>query len=189
VTTDEWTVDAGYRDAVTVVSSSNTSLTVRSPSGTRSRQDWTIRVPASFLHELAIQANAGSTVAALDGAKLARLTGDMNVGDLRINAGSATVDAIDLEMNAGRLRLTLGSAATSGDLSVNAGAIDLCVPDGVGLRLDVEEQLTFANNLRERGLTKSGTIWTRGGTNGATIDLHVEGNAAAFNLNPSGGCA
>jgi hypothetical protein len=189
VTTDAWTVDAGYRDAVTVISSSNTSLSVRAPSGSRSRQEWTIRVPASFLHELAIGANAGSTAVDLDGAKLARLTGDLNAGDLRIDAGSATVDAVNLEMNAGRLRLTLASAATSGELSVNAGAIDVCVPDGVGLRLDVKEQLTFANNLAERGLAKNGTIWTRAGTTGTTIDLRVEGNAAAFNLNPSGGCA
>jgi hypothetical protein len=71
---------------------------------------------------------------------------------------------------------------------VNAGAIDVCVPDGVALRFEVEEQLTFATNLDERGLSRNGRIWTRGASGGATIDLHVEGNAAAFNLNPSGGC-
>ena len=55
-------------------------------------------------------------------------------------------------MNAGRIRATIGSAATKGSLSVNAGSIDLCVPPEAGLRLDVEDQLTFAD---EPGLARA----------------------------------
>jgi len=91
-------------------------------------------------------------------------------------------------MNAGRMRVTLGAAATSGSLSVNAGTIDLCVPPGAGLRLDVEEQLTFVTNLSSRGLGHDGTVWSRPASGGGVIELSVEGNAASFNLNPDGGC-
>ena len=53
----------------------------------------------------------------------------------------------------------------------------------------MEEQLTFAHNLDDRGLAQSGDVWTREGAVGApVIDLAVEGNAANFTLDPEGGC-
>ena len=92
-------------------------------------------------------------------------------------------------MNAGRIRLDVGAAALEGDVSVNAGAIDICVPEGVGLRFDVNDQLTFVHNLGSRGLSRSGNTWTRDATGGAPeIDLSIEGNAASLTLNPEGGC-
>ena len=76
-----------------------------------------------------------------------------------------------------------------GQISVNAGQIDLCVPDDVGLRLDVTDQLTFVTNLGSQGLDQSGTEWTREATGGApTIDLSLDGNAASLSLRPEGGC-
>ena len=70
-----------------------------------------------------------------------------NAGDLRIDASQGAIDEIDMSMNAGRIRLSAGSTALGGDLSINAGAIDLCVPDAAGLNLSVTDQLTFAHNL------------------------------------------
>ena len=121
-----------------------------------------------------------------DGATLTRLSADANASDITLAAGSATVSRLDVSVNAGRARITLGSGAAVGDLSVNAGSIDLCVPPGSGLRITTNDQLTFATNLGDRGLTHSGTVWERPGA--GLIDLSVEGNAAAFNLDPSGGC-
>ena len=114
---------------------------------------------------------------------------DLNAGDIRIAAGAASVRHLAVKMNAGRVRLALGAGAATGSISVNAGTVDLCVPAGAGLRLDVEEQLTFVTNLSSRGLAHDGTVWTRAASNGGgIIDLAVEGNAASFNLDPSGGC-
>ena len=84
------------------------------------------------------------------------------------------------------MRLTL-VGPTEGDLSANAGAIELCVPPDAALQLEVQDQLTFATNLNSRGLTESGDTWTRAGT-GGLIDLSIEGNAASFTLDPEGGC-
>jgi hypothetical protein len=112
----------------------------------------------------------------------------MNAGDLRVDAGMATIDRVHVTMNAGRVRLTLGSTAVTGDLSVNAGAIDVCVPDGVALRFRLTDQLTFVTNLSPRGLVRSGSTWSRDAAGSPVVDLTVYGNAASFTLNPDGGC-
>lgn len=183
-----WTVHAAYRGNPPTVDAAGGRLDLRTPSGGSHRQDWTIGVPASSLRTLELTANAATTAVDLGSAGLDQLTAEVNAGDVRIGAGSATVANVDATMNAGRLRLTLGNGAAKGSLSVNAGAIDLCVPSDVALRLDVDDQLTFVNNLSSRGLDRNGTIWTRSGSGAQTIDLSVSGNAASFNLNPNGGC-
>lgn len=184
-----WTVHAAYRGEPPTIDATGTTLDVKTSSGTDRRQDWTIRTPAETLGSLALQANAATSTVDLGSASLDQLQTDVNAGDVRVIAGSAGVKSLDMTMNAGRMRLTLGGGNTSGTVSVNAGNVDICVPPTSGLRLDVEDQLTFATNLSSRGLDHAGTIWTRPAQGDAgTIDLHVEGNAAVFNLDPNGGC-
>ena len=110
----------------------------------------------------------------------------MNAGDLLIDGTGATIGSIDASVNAGRLRVTL-VGPTTGDLSVNAGAIELCVPPDAALSFEVTDQFTFATNVDDRGLTQDGDTWTRQGS-GGLIDLSIEGNAASFTLDPDGGC-
>jgi len=184
-----WTFHAAYRGPEPTVEGSADRLTIRSPSGGGDRrQDWTVRLPADATKTIDLTANAATTTVDLGAAKLDEFHTAMNAGDVRIAAAEATVGRLEVTMNAGRMRVTLGATATSGSLSVNAGAIDLCVPPGAGLRLDVEEQLTFVTNLSSRGLGHAGTVWSRPASGGGVIDLSVEGNAASFNLNPDGGC-
>ena len=151
-------------------------------------QDWQVTLPAERLRELQLRSNAGAGTVRLDGANLATLDAELNAGDLRIDASGAMVDRLVASVNAGRIRVTLGDAASVGELSVNAGTIELCVPPGPGLVLHVEDEVTFGHNLDERGLARDGDTWTRPGTSGATIELMIEGNAASLTLDPEGGC-
>lgn len=184
---DAWRVHAEYVGEEPRIDSSGGGLAVRTPDVTGlHRQDWTVTVGADALRDLDIEMNAGSASAILAGASLSRLTTEMNAGDLIIDGTGATMDRVEASLNAGRLRITLASAAR-GDLSANAGAIELCVPPDADLRFEVEEQLTFATNLDDRGLSQSGETWTRPGS-GPSIDLSIEGNAASFTLDPEGGC-
>jgi hypothetical protein len=184
-----WSLHAAYRGAEPQVDAASDRLSVRTPSGGDRRQDWTINVSAASLNKLDLTANAATSTMDLGSARLDEVQLDANAGDLRLTAGSATIASLDMSMNAGRMRVTLGSEGTKGSISVNAGAIDLCVPPEAGLHLDVKDQLTFATNLSSRGLTRDGNTWTRAAQGGAgTIDLDVEGNAASFNLDPNGGC-
>ncbi len=183
-----WSVDASYRGAAPQISATGTSLAVRTPENGSRRQEWEVSVPANRLERVGLQSNAADVTLDLTGSELAGLNLEANAGDMSVIAEAGSIRGLDLSMNAGRARLTLGGSVESGHLSVNAGAIDLCVPTSAELTLDVAEQLTFATNLEESDLTKNGTVWQRAGSGGPAIDLSIEGNAASFNLNPSGDC-
>ena len=186
-----WQLAARHDGAAPTVEASATRLAVTVPQGDGvRRQDWTITAPADRLDALDLTANAGTATIRLDGAQLSRLRAELNAGDLLIDAGSARVGDLDVTMNAGRARILLGDAvALTGHVSVNVGAIDLCVPAGAPLDITVNDQLTFVTNLAQQGLTHVGGVWHRAGTTGApVITLSVEGNAASLNLDPEGGC-
>ncbi len=185
----DWRVHAAYRGAAPRIDATDTSLSLRGP-GTDGihRQDWTVTLGAAQLRHIDLTANAATGTISLAGATLDTLTGDVNAGDVLIDGTEATIGRIDLTVNAGRMRVTLGSGGTGGSLSANAGAFDLCVPPTATLRFQLADQLTFSQNLSQRGLTKSGDTWTRSGTGPDVIDLSIDGNAASLTLDPDGGC-
>ena len=185
----DWSVQAKYRGAAPTLDRTDTSLAVSSPDGFGvRRQDWTVTVPVDQTGEVRIDANASSVTGRLAGAKLTDFHLNINAGDARIDASEGTLGRIDVSANAARVRLSVGSD-TTGSLSANAGSIELCTPPGAALTFQLAEQLTFAHNLDDQGLVKSGDVWTRDGATGApTIDLSIRGNAANFTLDPVGGC-
>jgi hypothetical protein len=188
--TTGWTFDADYRGQTPVVDSGPNRLSIRAPERDGGQHnDWKVTVAPTLLNRIDLTTNAATATLDLAGAALSSVRANLNAGDLTVDAGSASVGTVDLELNAGRIRVTLGSGEVRGSLQVNAGAIDLCVPDDAGLQIRVNEQLTFVHNLGERGLSREGQAWVRNSTgDGGTIDLDVEGNAASFTLNPTGGC-
>jgi hypothetical protein len=186
---NDWQVIAMHRGADPRLDESVDSLEVHSPDGFgERRQDWTIRLPSEQTRELKVTANASTGTVALGGAALASLEADLNAGDLRIDTTEGRVDSIDVSVNAGRVRVRAGGDL-HGSLSANAGSMELCAPPTAALRFRVEEQLTFAHNLDDRGLTRNGDIWTReGAPGGGIVDLVIDGNAANLTLDPDGGC-
>ena len=184
-----WALHANVAGPHPIVTAAQDRLEVRSPGSGARYQVWALQLSLAVLGDIDLQANAGSGTVDLSGARLASLIADINAFDLTVNAGGATIDRIDLTTNAGRSRLILGSGSVTGSLSVNAGAIELCVPAGSQLRIRLTDQLTLAHNLDDRGLLKSGGTWTRsGGDPASLIDLSVDGAAATFTLDPDGGC-
>lgn len=186
-----WQLAATHDGLAPTVDASATRLAVTVPKGDGvRRQDWTVTASADRLDALDLTANAGTATIRLDGAQLSRLRAELNAGDVLIDAGAASLGRLDVSMNAGRARILLSDAvAMTGHVSVNVGAIDLCVPSGAELRITVNDELTFVTNLAQRGLTRDGGMWHRAGTTGApAITLSVEGNAASLTLDPEGGC-
>jgi hypothetical protein len=186
----DWSFQATYGSRPPGIEDGPDRLSVTSPRGGSDRhQRWEVRLPSDATRSIDLTGNAGSGTIALGGADVEKVRGTINAFDLTIEAGEASLGRLDLSVNAGRTRITLGHAAVTGDLSVNAGAIDLCVPDDVPLRIRMTDQLTFAQNLDDRGLVKSGDTWTRtGGNLNDSIELSVSGAAASFTLDPDGGC-
>lgn len=185
----DWAWEAAFNGAAPVAVATADRLSLRSAEAQPDhRNEWKVTLPAELISEIDLRGNAGSSTLDLDGAALERLTADINAGDLLIDAGSATIDRLRATMNAGRTRLILGGGPVSGSLSVNAGAIDLCVPPEAELRITTNDQITFGHNLGSRGLSRNGNTWTRAGASDQVIDLAVEGNAASLTLDPDGGC-
>lgn len=188
-TDTSWSVDAKYGQQAPAIDSTGTKLAVTVPDeGDIGRQEWTISLPAAGVSVLDIQANASSVNVRLPGSSIASLTADVNATDILVDASAGGLAALDVSLNAGRARITLGEGPATGSIDLNAGAVDLCVPAGASLRLSLNDQLTFAHNLRSRGLTQAGTTWTRSGSSADAIDLRIEGNAASLTLDPEGGC-
>jgi hypothetical protein len=185
----DWEVGANYRDEPPRLDSSADSLSLNSPDGFGNvRQSWQVTLPTDQTSDIDITANASTGTIGLAGATLATLKADLNAGDLRIDISEGRVSTVDIAVNAGRVRIR-ADGDLHGKLSANAGSLDLCVRDDAALRIRVEEQLTFGHNLDDRGLTKTGDVWTRDGSpSGGLVDLEVEGNAANLTLDPDGGC-
>jgi hypothetical protein len=181
----DWSVDAGYQGAAPTIDDSNGDLAVRAPDAADRRQEWDLNLPSDALRALDVQANAGTARIDVGSSELDELRVEANAGEVRLSADGSLAD-LQVSVNAGSAQLTLDGPA-AGLLSVNAGSIEVCVPDDAALELVVAEQFAFGNNLSGSGLTRDGNTWRRSG-DGPDISLRVEGNAASFNLNPSGGC-
>ncbi len=186
---NEWRIQADYQGEPPTLELSDGEIGLRSPGGFGvRRQRWTVTLPYDLVRSIELQTNAGSSNVRLAGADLDEFKLELNAGDVRVDASGARVQGLDLSTNAGRIRLRVDEDV-SGSVSANAGSIELCAPADATLRLRVEEQLTFAHNLDDRGLAQSGDIWTREGAVGSpVVDLSVEGNAANLTLDPEGGC-
>lgn len=184
-----WSFDAGFDGEAPRIDADGESLAVEARGGPfNRRQTWVVALPAEGVDELHIDTNAGSSVVDLGSAALGIIDVEANAGSVIVRAGEADLAGFSASVNAGSIQVTVGDAAMTGELSSNAGSIDLCVPDDVNLRLVLEDNnITFSHNLDDRGLTRSGDVWTRAGS-GETITFQVEGNASSFDLNPEEGC-
>jgi hypothetical protein len=168
------------------------SAEFRQPLGFLGKRDrWTITIPGTVGLDVSLAVNAGRGTIDLADGSFGRLAIDLNAGETIVDAVRVgNLDRLDVEVNAGSARLNLPGRALTANLSVNAGSIAFCTPDGVGLRVQTNDNITAGNNFSERGLTKSGSVWeTAGFANAdARIEIDAEANAGSITLNPDGGC-
>lgn len=155
----------------------------------RASQEWDVTLPSDLELDLEVHANAATSHLDLREAELSRLALDTNAGDIRVSLEGANVDDLGLSMNAGSMRVLADETTRlSGELSMNAGSLDLCAPDDASIEVVLDDpNVTFSHNLDDRDFTESGDTWRLGSGN-PTIRLEVDGNAASFTFNPSGGC-
>ena len=192
-----WTVDAAGGNARQPdVSMDGDTIRIESGRGSGFFLDrvggsasWTVTVPTEPTIDLTASLNAGEGFVTLDDAHLDELAIEMNAGAARITAAEvAALRSLRVSLNAGSLSVALPDLAFGGRLEANAGSLAVCVPPKTGLRVTLDTNITASHNLGERGLTRSGDVWTRAGSSGATIDLVIEVNAASITLDPEDGC-
>lgn len=162
------------------------------PFGLDGSSAWSLVLPRTPAIDLDIQANAGDARLALDGANLASLTVQRNAGSIRVDIRhAAAVGRLHLEVNAGSGTLWLPDRSLSGDVTVNAGSLALCLPPGAGLHVRNGDNVAASNDFAAHGLVQAGDAWETSGYATATvqIDLSVDANAASLSLDPTAPCA
>jgi hypothetical protein len=194
-----WRVEGRDRDgAGPKIDADDVSLQVRSQDQSDGpfmflgqHDDWTVTLPTTPTVDIDLKLNAGSSRANLGGARI-------GIVDLELNAGTSTVDLsevaaierLEAGLNAGALGITLPNTSMTGSIQANAGAVKLCAPDGVGLRLRTGESIIASYDYGGHGLVQDGSTWSTPGYDTAPvqIDLETRANAGSFTLNPAGGC-
>jgi hypothetical protein len=197
----DWTIATNRQgDSAPQISADLTSLNARSTGSSNwfdslGRQRWTVSLPRATNYQLAISPNAATARVNLRGGSFGSLTVQPNAGSLFLDLTAAKVADLQMSLNAGSASILVANGAdVTGSLSVNAGSIELCATGAVALRLTVKENLTFSHNLQESGFSHDGDTWSYSppvpsGVVVSSIDLHIEGNAGSFTLNPKGGCS
>jgi hypothetical protein len=181
-------IDAGLSD-----------LTVRTPgpedffglfTGGRGPRSWAITLPEDPQLDVQVDMNAGDGRLDLGYGHVGRLSGTFNAADVRIDLSDATVGGLELTLNAGSGKMSFPSRSSfQGSLKVNAASVAICVPQEVGLRVEVRGALHSAD-FGPQGLVKTGDTWEtpNWGVAAERIDLQIDANAASVSLNPPGGC-
>ena len=158
--------------------------------GDHGRERWVVQLPSASTYDAEIHVNASQGTVDLSRSRFSNLTLQPNAADLRMQLGGARIESLDVELNAGSLSVTVSAdTAVSGSIQANAGSIKLCAPSGTALQITASGT-AFGTNLDDLDLAKDGDTWESAGYVEAAnkITLTVHGNAASFDLNPSGGC-
>ena len=151
---------------------------------------WTVQLPRDTRTSLDLSVNAGSAVGVFDGMRLDRVQVSVNAGSATLDAGAATeLSSLGASANAGSLAVTLPAVSMTGTLSANAGSLELCVPDGVDLRIRLEDNALASNNFAEAGMEQVGDGWVLEGDGTATMNITASANLGSITLNPADGCA
>jgi hypothetical protein len=154
------------------------------------RSDWQLSLPTDPTLDLSLDMNASDARLDLAGARLGGLSLTTNAGSVKVNlSGVVQIDSLDATVNAGDLVVSLPSSPLSGSMTVNAGHLGLCLPAGIGLRIESSGALS-TNNFAGQGLIQDGDTWTTAApsADGLLVDLQVTANAGNIELNPEGGC-
>lgn len=150
--------------------------------------DWRLALPVAHRLDLATEIDAANGSFDLAGATLGDLRLVVNAGDARVDLAEATVDDLSLRVSGGAASLTLpATGELAGDISVNAGAVRICAPDGLGMRVRSESTLA---SITTPGLVRVGDNWETPGYATAInhADVTVAVNVGSVEINPEGGC-
>jgi hypothetical protein len=156
------------------------------------KDTWRMTLGTDPEYHLDIGVNAGSATLDLSSMRIRQLTLGVNAGDMTVDLGDAlAASELTAHANAGAIHITLPIRDLRGSISANAGSIDLCAPDGVGLRIRTQEQLTAAYDFGRGGVSEvSDGVWETPGYAAAEVHIELEAsaNAGAVTLDPEGGC-
>lgn len=152
------------------------------------RDAWSVVLPTSEIGSLSVVANASRAQITLRGAAIGDIDLTANASEVDVDLSGGTVDQLSTVLNLGSMSLQLSDRADlSGSIRINAGAIEICSPPGLGLRI------TFRGTPRDvsvHGSDLDGGTYENVEYATAThrADLELRVNFGAVEINPIGGC-
>jgi hypothetical protein len=192
----EWIVEADEESASDLeLASAERNLVIRSGDAVSlgGRRHVAVTLPEDDGTTISASLNAGNATLDLAGGHWGAIQVEGNAAAFTVDLSDAEVDSMEASLNAGSAGIQFSDQTEVGSvrLSANAGEFHVCVPDGVGLQVTIGSDVAVGHNLDEEGLSEDGDVWrTPGYANAETqIDIVFSGNAAAFTLNPEGGCS
>lgn len=151
------------------------------------RDPWRLSLPTTEIEDLSFVVNAGEGRMTLPGARISRLDVTTNAGSTAIDLSEASVASLTGIVNAGMLSVRLPTADVVGSLEINAGALEVCVPEAVGLRVLHDGAL---GGISINGVDETDADWQSPNYASAThhADLTIDVNLGGVEINPIGGC-
>jgi LiaF transmembrane domain len=149
---------------------------------------WHVTLPDAQRLDLSGTIDAGSGRFDLAGMQLGALDLDVNAGTARVDLTGTTVDTMTLRVNAGSAQVRLPDASdTAATVNANAARVSLCVPSGVGIRVN---QTVVLGSTQLAGLIRFGDAWQSLDYDTAThhADVTLKVNVGSVDVNPEGGC-
>lgn len=141
----------------------------------RTRNTWTVGLPASAPVAVDVTLNAADGQIDLGAAPLDSLNATFNASETDIDLASATTPQparLGLTYNASSGTLSLPEGSLIGGATLNASSLDVCIPTGAEVRIELQSTLS-SNDIEASGLTRSGDGWQSDGYDTAStrIDL------------------
>jgi hypothetical protein len=153
----------------------------------RGSDTWRLTLPVASPLDLAAEINAGRGRLDLAGARLGDVRLVVNAGEANLDLEGATLGHLVARVNGGSAAVRLPAQDFDADLVVNAGALEICAPQDLGLQIRHEGVLTATTYA---GLVRSGDTWQSPDYATAIhhADVTISANVASVDVNPMGGC-
>jgi hypothetical protein len=189
-----WHLESGNGSGTAaVVDATATRLSVASsfaerPFGfVRGSDVWRLTLPVASRMDLTASVDAGRGRLDLAGAELGTFDLVVNAGEANADLTTATVERLTAQVNGGAAWLRLPADDFTADLTVNAGALRICAPSDLGLRVRSEGTLTATTYA---GLVRGDSAWESPAYATAIhhADVTISANVASVDVNPMGGC-
>jgi hypothetical protein len=191
---DGWRVDVASTSPLTPeLDATSDSLTVDSFVGQRfrlldgRRDALDVTLPQAQLGSLALAVYGGHGTADLAGTTIGRLELTANAGELVTDLSGSAVETLHGEVNVGALTVRLGERDLHGEFEIGGGALRICTPPGLAIRLETSGQ---PRSVSVDGLRQSGADWESPDYDTALhrADLTVHADFGSVDIDPIGGC-
>jgi hypothetical protein len=156
----------------------------------RGKDDLQIQLPQNARISLLTTLDMGDARYNLGSANLASAGFTLNLGSLHVDLTGAQVGTLSVSTNLGSAFVTLdGSSDLSGDLDTNLGSLELCVPDGLGLKVTASDSLS-SSDFDGLNMIRSGNEWKTPGYDTAAhhANLTASTSLGSLKIRHAGGC-